>query len=117
MEIMEKETINGLNSLPVTLLTIAFVVLKLCKVIDWSWWWVLSPLWIGVLIVILICIVAYFYFRYKLRKKYPSAINEPESVSPNPKDLDDLIKRVEKIQNEIDQRRRARLVEELHISE
>lgn len=25
------------------LLTIVFVVLKLCNVIDWSWWWVLSP--------------------------------------------------------------------------
>lgn len=25
------------------LLTIAFIVLKLCTVIDWSWWWVLSP--------------------------------------------------------------------------
>lgn len=30
------------------LLTIAFIVLKLCKVIEWSWWWVLSPLWISV---------------------------------------------------------------------
>jgi hypothetical protein len=29
------------------LLTILFVGLKLGKVIDWSWWWVLSPLWIG----------------------------------------------------------------------
>lgn len=29
------------------LLTIVFIVLKLCKVITWSWWWVLSPLWIG----------------------------------------------------------------------
>ena len=28
-----------------TLLTVAFVILKLCKVIDWSWWWVLAPLW------------------------------------------------------------------------
>ncbi|MDH0977782.1 hypothetical protein N5C16_00685 [Stenotrophomonas sp. GD03908] len=28
------------------LLTVAFVVLKLTKVIDWSWWWVLSPIWI-----------------------------------------------------------------------
>lgn len=26
------------------LLTIAFIVLKLCAVIDWSWWWVLSPI-------------------------------------------------------------------------
>ena len=32
-------------------LTIAFVVLKLCNVIPWSWWWVLSPLWIPVSIV------------------------------------------------------------------
>lgn len=22
-----------------------FVGLKLCGVIDWSWWWVLSPFW------------------------------------------------------------------------
>jgi len=27
------------------LLTIAFIVLKLLGKIDWSWWWVLSPLW------------------------------------------------------------------------
>jgi len=30
------------------LLTIVFIVLKLTSVIDWSWWWVLSPIWIGV---------------------------------------------------------------------
>lgn len=28
------------------LLAIVFIVLKLCKVISWSWWWVLSPVWI-----------------------------------------------------------------------
>lgn len=26
-----------------TLLTIVFIVLKLCHVIAWSWWWVLMP--------------------------------------------------------------------------
>jgi membrane protein YdbS with pleckstrin-like domain len=30
------------------LLTIAFIVLKLCGVISWSWWWVFSPIWISV---------------------------------------------------------------------
>jgi hypothetical protein len=30
-------------------LLIVFIVLKLCGVIAWSWWWVLSPIWIGVL--------------------------------------------------------------------
>ena len=31
----------------VGLLTIVFIVLKLTEVIDWSWWWVLAPLWIA----------------------------------------------------------------------
>ena len=30
---------------------VVFVVLKLCKLITWSWVWVLSPLWIGVFII------------------------------------------------------------------
>lgn len=35
-----------------SLLAIVFIVLKLCGVIAWSWWWVLSPLWIPVLLVL-----------------------------------------------------------------
>ena len=30
-------------------LLVVFIILKLCGVIAWSWWWVLSPLWIGFL--------------------------------------------------------------------
>jgi hypothetical protein len=33
------------------LLTAVFIALKLTGVVDWSWTWVLSPLWIGVLLV------------------------------------------------------------------
>lgn len=40
------------------LLTIVFVVLKLCKVISWSWWWVLSPIWISAILIILAIIIA-----------------------------------------------------------
>lgn len=40
------------------LLTIVFIVLKLCGIITWSWWWVLSPLWISAILwVILVVIV------------------------------------------------------------
>lgn len=39
------------------LLTIVFIVLKLCKVINWSWIWVLSPIWIGFAALILFVIV------------------------------------------------------------
>ena len=40
------------------LLTIVFIILKLCSIITWSWWWVLSPLWISVILwVVLVVIV------------------------------------------------------------
>ena len=39
------------------LLTIVFITLKLLGKITWSWWWVLSPLWISGSIVIAILIV------------------------------------------------------------
>lgn len=41
------------------LLTIAFVVLKLTGFIDWSWWWVWSPLWLPTAIFLLIAAVIF----------------------------------------------------------
>lgn len=41
------------------LLTVAFVVLKLCKVITWSWWWVLAPTWIPIGIALLILFLTF----------------------------------------------------------
>lgn len=41
------------------LLTIVFIVLKLTGFIDWSWWWILSPFWIGALIVVGIIILVF----------------------------------------------------------
>ena len=39
------------------LLTLVFIVLKLTNYIDWSWVWVLSPLWLGWLVVTAILFV------------------------------------------------------------
>ena len=41
----------------VGLLAIVFITLKLTGYIDWSWWWVTSPLWIGTLLTIAICLL------------------------------------------------------------
>lgn len=42
------------------LLTIVFITLKLTNVIQWSWIWVLSPLWIsaGITIIMFVLILA-----------------------------------------------------------
>lgn len=41
------------------LLTIAFIVLKLLGIINWSWIWVLSPLWISFIIIAVILIILF----------------------------------------------------------
>lgn len=41
-----------------SLLGIAFIILKLCHVINWSWLWVLSPFWIPLAIALFFLIFA-----------------------------------------------------------
>lgn len=60
---MEKETKVVKKSLPIiSILTLIFVTLKLAEigqVATWSWWWVLSPLWIswGILLFFILIVV------------------------------------------------------------
>ena len=53
-----------------SVLTIVFVVLKLVGVIDWSWWWVLSPLWISALLTLLVIVGVVIYFAYEEKHDY-----------------------------------------------
>ena len=45
------------------LLLILFITLKLLKLISWSWWWVLSPIWIGTCLFLLF-VILYVTFDY-----------------------------------------------------
>lgn len=46
------------NSFPILgLLGLLFVALKLCGVLDWSWWSVLAPFWIPVVVGLFVFIV------------------------------------------------------------
>lgn len=46
----------------VGLLTIVFITLKLTNYIAWSWWWVLSPLWIMPVILIVVFVASFFRY-------------------------------------------------------
>ena len=46
MEISERNERTDIIRRILELLLVAFIVLKLTGVITWSWWWVLSPLWL-----------------------------------------------------------------------
>jgi hypothetical protein len=51
-----KKAVGAINH-PITFgeaLCITFIVLKLCSVIDWSWWIVLSPMWAPIVLMLFV---------------------------------------------------------------
>lgn len=46
------------------LLTVVFVTLKLCNVINWSWWWVISPVLIYIAICLLLIIIVAIFLKF-----------------------------------------------------
>jgi uncharacterized protein (DUF983 family) len=67
--IMSNNTSSSSSGIFPSLLTVLFIGLKLTGHITWSWWWVLSPLWISALIgltilaIVLIIAVATGFFK------------------------------------------------------
>lgn len=61
---MSQHTHNNGGTGFVGLLAVAFIVLKLCGVIDWSWWWVLSPIWISFVVAVPL-VIGYIYLASK----------------------------------------------------
>jgi hypothetical protein len=52
-------------------LFIALLVLKLCHVISWSWWWIFAPLWGSFLIgIIILLVVLLIYLIGEKRKRW-----------------------------------------------
>ena len=45
------ETVTGGLSFT-SVLFFVFLVLKLCGIIDWSWWWITAPLWGGLALIL-----------------------------------------------------------------
>lgn len=58
---------SGIGTLGV--LQVVFIVLKLCGLIDWSWWAVLIPLWIDLALIVLIITVGVIITLVKNRKR------------------------------------------------
>ena len=54
---MENRTTTTFGNLTAVLLTIVFFIAKVTGYIDWPWIWVLSPLWLGFALVIVLFII------------------------------------------------------------
>ncbi len=60
-------SISGFSNI---IIFLAFFFAKIFDKIDWSWWWVFSPLWIPIVILMLLCLIVFIiYFIYILISK------------------------------------------------
>jgi hypothetical protein len=59
----DKES-NGLGF--TTILFLIFMTLKLTNLITWSWWWVTSPLWIPIVVIIFLAFIALLIALFKI---------------------------------------------------
>jgi len=50
------------------LLTVVFIVLKLTHIITWSWWLVLLPIYIGIVVILLILLATFIYLKFLDRR-------------------------------------------------
>lgn len=41
---------------------LAFFLAKIFDKINWSWWWVFSPLWIPAIFAIIVCIIMFILY-------------------------------------------------------
>jgi len=57
---------NSNNSIGLgTILFLIFMVLKLTNHVDWSWWWITSPLWIPLTCLLILILIEYIVFKKK----------------------------------------------------
>ncbi len=50
------------------LLTLLFIALKILGYIHWSWWWVLSPLWIPLVLFVVVTVITLVFMGVSVSK-------------------------------------------------
>lgn len=68
------KSLCGRTAILASLLTIALVVLKLSGTVAWSWLWIMSPMWITVLLVLITMAVIWIAFKFWENKILPKMI-------------------------------------------
>ena len=87
-------------------LTLMFVGLKLADKIDWSWWWIFSPIWITVIIAVVTLLVA---FEYKHSKQFREAVDFRRKINQRKNmTLAERIAEMKKQKEEIEENARRR---------
>jgi len=58
----ETPNLSSANSNVLMTIFVVFLTLKLTGNIDWSWWWVTSPLWIPIAAALILIVIALVFY-------------------------------------------------------
>ena len=63
-------------------LTLMFLGLKLADKIDWSWWWVFSPVWVPVVAYVFMTVASqcYLIYQYKHNEHFRKIMDDYRAV-------------------------------------
>ncbi len=108
--ILEREKMSEKNTSVISInfsgvLLVAFIVMKLCGVINWSWWWVLAPIWvpIAIILVILVVIIIVYMMNEGIkssrssRKEYRKVKKLRKKFRIGKLDINDFLNRVDTV--------------------
>lgn len=101
---MSKESNSSGGIGVVGLIGVAFVVLKLCGVIDWPWWYVTIPFYGGLVIVAFGAVVYGLLLSFSAGKK-----RRPYHGEAKPEPKSKFIQKLEEAQRVSDEARKAKL--------
>ena len=62
--------IKSLIALQSLSITIILLIFKVKNIIDWSWWWIISPIWIPILLTISILFLIFLASLWMLSRGY-----------------------------------------------
>ena len=63
LNMSDNKTVVHSHSFPIVgLLGVVFITLKLCGIISWPWLWVLAPFWLGLAIILALCVLVPLLF-------------------------------------------------------
>jgi hypothetical protein len=89
--------VKAIRGLLFPLTVCVFIALRLAGVTDWSWWWVIAPLWIGIALTLLalgafilpfalLALYVRIRLRFRLRRAFPEIFIDPTAWSRVPAD-------------------------------
>ena len=64
-------------------LLVVFIILKVAKIVAWSWWWIFAPLWVPIVFAFLVIVINKIVTLFRKNENDGTGMLESDSESDN----------------------------------